>query len=283
MAQRLTGKSKDLDGFSVTRILPHAQKRMVGPFIFLDHMGPAHFDAGEGIDVRPHPHIGLATLTYLTEGSILHRDSLGNHVEILPGDVNWMTAGRGIVHSERETHETKAAPHAMNGLQCWIALPEQFAEIEPSFTHHKKCQLPQFNEKGVFARLIAGDALGMTSPIKTYSPMFFLDVIFSQDTQLERPEPEQECAMYVLEGKIHSGGETYAKGDFVLLEAGTELNAPEYSRVILLGGEHWPVVPYIYWNFVSFSKDRIEQAKTDWEEQRFADIPGDNREYTPLP
>lgn len=283
MGTLLKGKTKDLDGFSVTRILPHAEKRMVGPFVFLDHMGPADFAAGEGIDVRPHPHIGLATLTYLTEGSILHRDSLGNNLEILPGDVNWMTAGRGIVHSERETHETKANQHQLNGLQCWIALPEQFAEIEPAFAHHKKCQLPQFNKEGVFARLIAGDALGMTSPIRTYSPMFFLDVILSAGSHFARPNQDQECALYVLEGNVDVNSELYEKGDFVLLDADDVVASRSFSRVVFLGGEQWPKTPHMYWNFVSFSKERIEQAKRDWQEGRFPDIPGDNQEFTPLP
>ncbi|GAA6144554.1 pirin family protein [Thalassolituus maritimus] len=283
MGTLLKGKTKDLDGFSVTRILPHAEKRMVGPFVFLDHMGPADFAAGEGIDVRPHPHIGLATLTYLTEGSILHRDSLGNNLEILPGDVNWMTAGRGIVHSERETHETKANQHQLNGLQCWIALPEQFAEIEPAFAHHKKCQLPQFNKEGVFARLIAGDALGMTSPIRTYSPMFFLDVILSAGSHFVRPNQDQECALYVLEGNVDVNSELYEKGDFVLLDADDVVASRSFSRVVFLGGEQWPKTPHMYWNFVSFSKERIEQAKRDWQEGRFPDIPGDNQEFTPLP
>ncbi|WP_369984971.1 pirin family protein [Thalassolituus sp.] len=283
MGTLLKGKTKDLDGFSVTRILPHAEKRMVGPFVFLDHMGPADFAAGEGIDVRPHPHIGLATLTYLTEGSILHRDSLGNNLEILPGDVNWMTAGRGIVHSERETHETKANPHQLNGLQCWIALPEQFAEIEPAFAHHKKCQLPQFNKEGVFARLIAGDALGMTSPIRTYSPMFFLDVILSAGSRFTRPNQDQECALYVLEGNVDVNSELYEKGDFVLLDTDDVVASRSFSRVVFLGGEQWPKTPHMYWNFVSFSKERIEQAKRDWQEGRFPDIPGDNQECTPLP
>ncbi len=283
MSILLKGKTKDLDGFSVTRILPHAEKHMVGPFVFLDHMGPAHFAAGEGIDVRPHPHIGLATLTYLTEGSILHRDSLGNNMEILPGDVNWMTAGRGIVHSERETHETKASDHALNGLQCWVALPEKFAEIEPAFTHHKKCQLPQFNKEGVFAKLIAGDAMGMTSPIRTYSPMFFLDVIFSAGSSFKRPNPDRECALYVIEGEVLVGSERYQQGDFVLLSPDESVSSNAYARTIFLGGEQWSQHPHMYWNFVSFSKERIEQAKQDWQEQRFPDIPGDNQEFTPLP
>ena len=203
--------------------------------------------------------------------------------EILPGDVNWMTAGRGIVHSERETHETKASNHALNGLQCWVALPEKFAEIDPAFSHHKKCQLPQFNKEGVFARLIAGDALGMTSPIRTFSPMFFLDVIFSADSSFERPNPDQECALYVIEGEILVDSECYKTGDFILLSAEASVSSKAFARAVFLGGEHWPQHPHMYWNFVSFSKERIEQAKRDWQEQRFPDIPGDNHEFTPLP
>ena len=283
MAKQIAGHKKDLDGFSVTRILPHAEKRMVGPFIFLDHMGPAKFAAGTGIDVRPHPHIGLATLTYLFEGSILHRDSLGNNLEILPGDVNWMTAGKGIVHSERETHEVKAHDHPLNGLQCWVALPEEFAEIEPRFAHFKKAELPHYNYDGVFARLIVGEAYGMTSPIKTYSPMFYLDVLATEGRNISRPNPKQECAAYVLAGNIKVGTESYTEGDFILLEEGEQMVAESNCRLILLGGDRWSVIPRIYWNFVSFSTERIEQAKQDWKEQRFPSIPGDNHEFTPLP
>lgn len=283
MAITLRGHMKDLDGFSVNRILPHAEKRMVGPFIFLDHMGPAEFEAGEGIDVRPHPHIGLSTITYMMEGSLLHRDSLGNHLEILPGDVNWMTAGRGIVHSERETIEVKARAHRLNGMQAWLALPRHMAEIEPSFTHISRAELPHYMYDGVLMRLIAGEAYGMTSPLKTYAPMFYLDVLAKAGRRFQRPNPDQECMAYVLQGEVLIGDQRFRSGEIVLLESETDFEAAENSRILLLGGEPWDEVPHLFWNFVSFSKDRIEQAKQDWREGRFPTVPGDSEEFTPVP
>lgn len=287
MTQILTGLKKDLDGFSVTRILPHMEKKMVGPFIFIDHMGPAQFAPGEGIDVRPHPHIGLATITYLFEGAILHRDSLGNNLEIVPGDVNWMTAGKGIVHSERETLEVKAHSHGLDGLQCWVALPKVKAEIEPSFHHIKKAELPHFMQDGVLMRLIVGDAYGKSARIKTYSDMFYLDVLAKAGRTVSRPDADRwqtsECAVYVCSGEISIKGERHIKGDFVLLKEEEDIEVETNSRFILLGGEHWSETPHIYWNFVSFSKDRIEKAKDDWKHQRFPSIPGDDDEFTPLP
>jgi len=283
MAQIIEGKLTDLDGLSVSRILPNRQKRMVGPFIFLDHMGPASFAAGEGIDVRPHPHIGLATLTYLFEGSLLHRDSLGNNLEITPGDVNWMTAGRGIVHSERETLEVKAGPHTLNGLQAWVALPEQEAEIEPSFTHISRCQLPHILYAGVQMRLIAGEAFGQTSPIKTWSPMFYLDVLAKAGSQFQRPSSGQECLLYVISGSVRLENEIHPAGSLVLLDDELDFQAVTHCRCILLGGDAWPRVPLIEWNFVSFKRERIEQAKQQWIDQSFPCIPGDNAEFTPLP
>jgi len=279
----LTGSSKDLGGFSVSRILPNSRKRMVGPFVFLDHMGPALFEAGNGIDVRPHPHIGLSTITYLFEGSMLHRDSLGNNVEVMPGDVNWMTSGKGIVHSERETIEVTASQHPMDGLQSWVALPREFAEIEPSFAHVKKCDLPHWIFEGVTMRLIIGEAYGMTSPIKSYSPMFYLDCVAKGGKTIARPNPHHECAIYVKTGSVQVGDTLLKAGSFVLLEDEQEMITQSDSRIILLGGEHWPETPHLYWNFVSFDKERIEKAKQDWREQRFPTIPGDNLEYIPLP
>ncbi len=283
MAQVIQGEVKDLGGFSVTRILPNSSKAMVGPFIFIDHMGPAHFAAGEGIDVRPHPHIGLATITYMLEGGLLHRDSLGNCVEIVPGDINWMTAGRGIVHSERETIEVKSGPHALNGIQCWLALPEEKAEIAPSFTHVKKSRLPHFMRDGVLMRLIAGDAYGMASPVKTYSPMFYLDILLKAGKTIERPNRAQECAVYVINGGITLGAGRYGQGTFVLLNEEHSISSLENSRLLLFGGEAWDKTPHLFWNFVAFSEERMEQAKDDWRESRFPVIPGDCDEYTPLP
>ncbi|MGB1092142.1 MAG: pirin family protein, partial [Oceanobacter sp.] len=202
MPIHLKGKATNLDGIQVTRLLPNAKKRMVGPFIFLDHMGPVTFAAGEGIDVKPHPHIGLATLTYLTEGSILHRDSLGNELEILPGEVNWMIAGRGIVHSERETLAVRNQAHQLNGVQCWLALPKSQAEIEPEFFHYKNAELPAIKMPGVHGQLIAGTAYGKTSPVKTHSPLCYLDLTLAANGQLAPPSEAEECAIYLLEGSI---------------------------------------------------------------------------------
>ena len=283
MAIQLRGKSKDLGGFTVTRVLPNPLKRMVGPFVFLDQMGPARFPAGQGIDVRPHPHIGLATVTYLLDGKMFHRDSLGNKVEILPGDVNWMTAGRGIVHSERQSIEVKAKAQTAHGLQAWVALPEQFAEIEPDFVHVDGAELPHIFYQEVQWRLIAGEAFGCTSPIKTYSPMFYLDVLAPAGKALARPNPDQECLVYVLDGSIAIEAEEFSSGDIVLLENEQTIDTQSMTRCILLGGKQWPDIPHIDWNFVSFSQDRLQQAKEDWENGKFPIIPSDDEERIPLP
>ncbi|GLQ31054.1 pirin family protein [Litoribrevibacter albus] len=283
MAQILKATEHDIGGLVVKRILPNFQKKMVGPFIFFDHMGPSTFSPGVGFDVLPHPHIGLSTLTYLFTGSILHRDSLGNHLEIHPGDVNWMTAGRGIVHSERESIEVRASEHQVNGLQCWVALPEALETIEPSFHHIKKEQLPQLNHDGKMIRLIAGEAYGMSSPIKTYSPMFYLDVVAPAGAHLDQPQAHQETAIYLIYGQIEIQGQTYEAGDFVLLEEeDTHIRCTRHTRCIVLGGKKFAKTPFIHWNFVSFSRDRIEDAKTRWKAQEFPNIPEDNLEYVAL-
>jgi hypothetical protein len=241
------------------------------------------FPAGQGINVRPHPHIGLSTLTYLFEGSILHRDSLGNNLEINPGDVNWMTAGKGITHSERETFEVRANPHVISGLQCWIALPEHMAELEPSFTHVKKHELPHSIFEGVMMRLVVGEAYGLSSPVKSYSPLFYIDVAANKGSKITKPHPTHETAIFPISGKVEVNGITYSAGDFILLdEADSEITMIECGRFILLGGEKFEQVPHVYWNFVSFSKERIEQAKDDWKNGRFPSIPGDDKEFIPL-
>ncbi len=283
MAKILEAIEHDLGGMTVKRVLPHQEKRMVGPFIFFDQMGPNTFPAGTGINVRPHPHIGLSTLSYLFEGSILHRDSLGNHMEIFPGDVNWMTAGKGIVHSERETIEVRAAPHRIDGLQCWVALPENMAEIEPSFTHVKKEDLPNFIHEGVMMRLIVGDAYGMSAPVKTYSPMFYLDVVASKGSNVSKPDPQHETAVFVLSGQVSVSGEAYSTGQFVLLDdSDNDIRTLADSRFILLGGERFEKVPHIHWNFVAYTKERIQQARDDWKQGNFPTIPGDDKEFIPL-
>lgn len=282
MAKILEATEHNIGGLNVKRALPHQEKRMVGPFIFFDQMGPNNFPAGQGINVKPHPHIGLSTLTYLFDGSILHRDSLGNNLEIHPGDVNWMTAGKGIVHSERETFEVRANPHAISGLQCWVALPEHMAELAPSFAHVKKHDLPHITHEGVMMRLVVGEAYGLSSPVKSYSPMFFIDVVASKGSVISTPNPEQETAIFPICGKVSVNGKTYGVSEFVLLEAvDSEITLVEDGRFIMLGGDKFEQVPHIHWNFVSFSKERLEQAKDDWRNGKFPTIPGDDKEYIP--
>lgn len=282
--QPIQGHSKDLGGFSVDRILPNTAKRMVGPFIFLDHAGPATFAPGaEGINVRPHPHIGLATITYLLDGRILHRDSLGNTIEIEPGDVNVMTAGRGIVHSERESIEQQAIERHFHGLQAWIALPKTHAEIAPRFESVKSIELPHHIAKGVTTRLIMGEAMDMSSPIKTYSPMFYVDVIAPADAVITRPNPDQECLLHVITGELMVDDTSYATGSSVLLHAEAQLQTQSHCRCVMLGGAAWPEVPHLEWNLVAFDQTRIDQAKQAWQTGAFPSVPGDNAEHIPLP
>lgn len=283
MAGLLNATEHDIGGLNVKRVLPHMQKKMVGPFIFFDHMGPNVFAAGQGINVRPHPHIGLSTLTYLFQGAILHRDSLGNHLEIEPGDVNWMTAGRGIVHSERETFEVRANQHAIDGLQCWVVLPEAYSEIEPSFSHVKKQDLPHIIHEDVMMRLIIGEAYGISSPVKTYCPMFYLDVVASKDSTIKRPNKKQETAIYPIYGKVQVGNQIVSAGEFALLEEDDEtITFLENARFVMLGGDKFDTTPHINWNFVAFDKARINQARQDWKDGKFPRIPGDDKEYIPL-
>lgn len=280
----LTGETKNLGSFTVERILPNPEKRMVGPFIFLDHAGPATFAAGDlGINVRPHPHIGLATITYLLDGHILHRDSLGNIAEIAPGDVNVMIAGRGIVHSERESIEQQAIERNFHGLQSWIALPKAHAEIEPDFISVVSNDLPHYIHDGVTARLIMGEALGMASPIKTFSPMFYVDIIAQADKPLPRPNQDQECLLHVINGSIDIDGKAASAGDSILLHEHAKLQTNTVARCVMLGGEAWPETPHLFWNLVSFDKDRIEQAKHAWRDNKFPHIAQDHAEHIPLP
>ena len=283
MAIVLTTSEHDIGGLNVKRALPHMKKRMVGPFIFLDSMGPTQFSLGNGVNVKPHPHIGLSTLTYLFEGNILHRDSLGNQVEITPGDVNWMTAGKGIVHSERESLEVRGVEHSIHGLQCWVALPEDLAEIEPSFQHFKKRELPQIVYDDVMMRLIVGEAFGLTSPVKSYSSMFYIDVVAKKGSVIKKPSSKQETAIYPIYGDVIISGETFGAGNLILLEQqDAEIEFERHGRLIMLGGNKFESIPYIHWNFVSFSKERIEQAKEDWKHQRFPMIPGDDKEFVTM-
>jgi redox-sensitive bicupin YhaK (pirin superfamily) len=275
--------SKDLGGgFRVRRALPSIQRRMVGPFIFLDHMGPSVFDPGQGLDVRPHPHIGLATLTYLTEGSIFHRDTLGSAAEILPGAVNWMTAGSGIAHSERSSAESRATSRHLAGIQSWIALPKAAEETAPEFHHHEGADLPVLEDTGIAVRLIAGTAYGKQAAVTTFSATLYADVSLAEGTSLPLPD---EHAIYILNGEVEIAGERYGEARLLIFRPGDRitLRATQPSRVLMLGGEPMDGPRHIWWNFVHSSQDRIEQAKEDWRAGRFGLVPGDEREFIPLP
>lgn len=278
-------RPRDLgDGFMVRRILPVAKRRHVGPFVFLDHMGPAVFQPGQGLDVRPHPHIGLATVTYLFDGEILHRDSLGVVQPIRPGDVNWMTAGRGIVHSERTAPALRAAGHRLEGIQAWVALPAADEEAEPAFAHHPAGTLPVIERDGVRLRLIAGSAYGATAPAKVFSPMFYLDAEMKPGATLTMPHDYAERAVYVAAGQVALNGAEYSAGQMAVLKTGATvtLAAKEAARLMLLGGAPLDGERLIWWNFVSSRKDRMEQAKNDWRVGRFPAVPGET-EFIPLP
>ncbi len=281
----ITGRRRDLGGFEVQRILPYAKRRLVGPFIFFDEMGPAEFPAGEAINVRPHPHIGLATVTYLFEGEILHRDSLGSEQPIRPGAVNWMTAGRGIVHSERVTDDVLNSVNRMHGIQTWIALPLEKEEMEPSFRHHPAETIPKISREGVEMRLIAGTAFGEESPVKGESPMFYLHLEMTAGAQIDVPVEHAERAAFVVEGSVEIDGQTFGSGNMIVFREAVpvEISAKADSRVMLLGGATLQGKRHIWWNFVSSSEERLEQAKSDWKAGRFPKVPGDAEEFIPLP
>jgi hypothetical protein len=278
-------RTRDLgDGFHVRRALPSAQRRMVGPFIFLDQMGPAVFRSGQGLDVRPHPHIGLATVTYLFEGEILHRDSLGVVQHIRPGEVNWMTAGRGIVHSERTGPEVRASGGGLFGIQAWVALPKQHEETAPAFVHHASDTLPVLEGEGVRMRLIAGALHGKRSPVQTLSDMFYADVALEACAGLVLRAEYEERGLYLAEGTVEIDGTTFSPGELLVFRPGSEiaLQASEPARMVLLGGEPMDGPRHIFWNFVSSSKERLEEAKADWKAGRFAQVPQET-EFIPLP
>jgi redox-sensitive bicupin YhaK (pirin superfamily) len=274
------------DGFTVRRALPSAHRRMVGPFIFFDQMGPVTLSAGDGLDVRPHPHIGLATVTYLLEGEILHRDSLGSVQAIRPGAVNWMTAGRGIVHSERSADDVRAAGGPLFGLETWVALPKAHEETAPAFFHHTAGDIPEAGAEGVTIRVVAGTCDGMTSPVQTFSDMLYADVILADGARYRLSAEHIERAVYVITGAVEVEGQQggFAAGELVIFKPGAEIvmRARGPARLMLVGGEPLAEPRNIYWNFVSSSKDRIEQAKEDWIAQRFDKVPGET-EFIPLP
>jgi redox-sensitive bicupin YhaK (pirin superfamily) len=274
------------NGFQVRRALPSPQRRMVGPFIFFDQMGPTVFAGGEGLDVRPHPHIGLATVTYLLEGEIFHRDSVGSAQPILPGEVNWMTAGSGIVHSERTRDEIRATDATLYGLQTWVALPKVHEETVPNFAHYKAHQIPTIEAEGARLTLIAGTSDGLTSPVPTFSDMVYADIHLADGARYRLKPEHVERAVYVLEGEIEVVGQAgrFTPHELVVFKPDAEivLRGIGQTRLMLAGGEPFPEERHIYWNFVSSSADRIEQAKQDWRANRFAHVPGE-ADFIPLP
>ena len=276
-------RERDIGGFSVRRVLPFAKRRMVGPFIFVDQMGPTVIPAGQGLDVRPHPHIGLATITYLFEGTIVHRDSLGTLQPITPGAVNWMTAGRGIVHSERSDPEIREGEEHVFGMQIWVALPEALEETDPAFSHTPAGSLPTIEGEGKRVRVIAGSLFGEMSPVETASPLVYAEASLEPGAVLPIDCGHAERAVYLLEGAAELAGTRFEPGRLLVLKPDVtpDLAALKACRVLLFGGE--PLGPrHIWWNFVSSRKERIEQAKADWREGRFPGVPGET-EFIPLP
>lgn len=278
-------RARDLGDFEVRRVLPFAKRRAVGPFVFFDHMGPVVFGPGKGINVRPHPHIGLATVTYLFDGRILHRDSLGTELAIEPGAVNWMVAGRGIVHSERTTDADLAGNMNMEGIQAWIGLPAADEETDPSFAHHAAADLPMFERNGVQYRIIAGNAFGQQTPVRVFSPMFYLHGEAPVGATIDLPDNYEERAIYVVSGALVVDGETIGGGKMVVFaqDAAPEITAHADTRFMQLGGAPLDGKRTIWWNFVSSDRDRLEAAKAKWKSGGFDTVPGDAEEFIPLP
>lgn len=286
----IPSRDRDLGGFFVHRVLPYERHRMIGPFIFFDHMGPAQFEAGKGIEVRPHPHINLATVTYLFNGRIQHKDSLGSDQVIEPGAINWMIAGRGIVHSERALKEDLLKPMELHGIQLWVALPEEMEESSPSFSHHPRKSLPEFTHQNMPMKLLLGKAFGYESPVAVFSDLFYVEVNIKKGQSLHVPQDGREWGFYVVNGKVSSGGQNVEAFSMAAIKENNDLQlvALEDSKLMLLGGTS--LGPrHIFWNFVSSSKERIDQVKKEWaehgprkESSRFQPIPGDDQEFIPL-
>jgi len=276
-------REKDLGGFSVRRVLPSVRRQMIGPWIFFDHMGPANFPAGEGISVRPHPHINLATVTYLFEGEILHRDSLGSEQAIRPGDINLMVAGRGITHSERERPAVRGVAHTLNGLQLWLALPEADEECPPDFIHYPAASIPRVDVEGVPVRVMMGHAYGVVSPVRTFADTLYVEATLDAGQRLGLPDAEAR-GLYVAEGRIRVDDRLLDTYTMAVLKPGAdvEIVASAPARIALIGGETLGE-RFIEWNFVSSDQARIKQAKIDWANQRFPRVVGDETEFIPLP
>jgi len=283
--QTITPTTHDLGGFKVHRTLPSRPRTMVGPFLFFDQMGPAHLDVGTGIDVRPHPHINLATVTYLFEGAIDHRDSLGTFATIEPGAVNLMTAGHGIVHSERSPSAERAQGPLLSGIQTWIALPEADEEMAPAFEHVEKAALPTVEAKGARARVIMGSLWGVSAPTTTYAGTIYADILLDAGGEVPIDAGADERAVYVALGEASLDGMRLEPMTLYVLKPGiaTSLKSSAGGRVMLCGGEAFATPRHVWWNFVSSSRDRINQAKADWNAGRFPKVPGDDKEFIPIP
>jgi redox-sensitive bicupin YhaK (pirin superfamily) len=283
--QMIVPRARDLGGFEVRRALPAVGKQMIGPFIFFDQMGPAEFVIGRGIDVRPHPHIGLATVTYLFEGEVYHRDSLGTSLAIKPGEVNLMTAGRGIVHSERERSQVKQSVHRLFGIQAWAALPKSHEEGAPAFVHFDAHELPRIAGEGKCVRLVMGSAYGARSPVEFPHESLFAEAVLAPGAALPLDPDYEERAIYIASGQVDIAGQHFAEGRLLVFKPSDRISvlALAQTRLVLLGGEPMDGPRHIWWNFVASSRQRIEQAKADWLAKRFALVPGDEREFIPLP
>lgn len=283
--QIISGRPRDLGGFQVRRLLPAMGQRMVGPFIFFDHMGPAIFAAGQGMDVRPHPHIGLATVTYLFKGALLHRDSLGTVQEIEPGDINWMTAGRGIVHSERTPPRLRQQGFSIEGIQAWVALPEEHEEAAPSFAHHPGESLPEVEMDGARVKILVGHFDSFVSPVRCHGDVLYLDALVSRGRSLQIKAGERQLGIYVVTGDVSVGDTRLGVGVLGALPVGIDLEVrvSDEARFLVLGGKPLQNKREIWWNFVSSSLERMERAKRDWAEGRFPKIPGDDQDQIPLP
>jgi redox-sensitive bicupin YhaK (pirin superfamily) len=285
ISQVIVPRTVDLGDFAVRRALPSARTRMVGPFIFFDHFGPAEFHAGSGLDVRPHPHIGLATVTYLFDGEIMHRDSLGTAMAIKPGEVNWMTAGRGIVHSERTRPEKRIDGEPIHGLQMWVALPAEKEEMEAAFAHHATAEFPVIKENGKNVRVVVGALYGSSSPVPAVHETIFGDVHLKAGTSLPLDADHEERAIYVIEGVVDISGDRFEPGRLLVFKPGDAptITAINNAHFVIVGGAPMDGPRHIWWNFVSSRKERIEQAKADWKAGHFDKVPGDEIEFIPLP
>lgn len=281
----IDARPRDLGGFTVRRLLPSPKRRLVGPFIFFDEMGPTDLPAGEGFDVRPHPHIALATLTYLFKGKIVHRDSVGSLQTIRPGDVNWMVAGRGIAHSERSGDDARLHGMHLHGIQCWAALPTQDEETEPRFEHHPRGSIPVIARDDIVFDVVAGTALGKRSPVAVLSPTLYVHARLEPSAKFTLNTEHEERAVYVVQGAALCDGRRFEAGTMFVLRPGRDvaLEAPEAARWMILGGAKLQGERHMYWNFVSSSPERLEQAKRDWQEGRFPKVRDDESEYIPLP